>query len=79
VRRDNIEAEGRSWSAEAEAEFKKPILDRYEAEGHPYYASSRLWDDGVITPAETRRVIALSLSAALNSPIEPPRFGVFRM
>jgi 3-methylcrotonyl-CoA carboxylase beta subunit len=79
VRRDNIEAEGRSWSAEAEAEFKKPILDRYEAEGHPYYASSRLWDDGVITPAETRRVIALSLSTALNSPIEPPRFGVFRM
>jgi 3-methylcrotonyl-CoA carboxylase beta subunit len=79
VRRDNIEAEGRIWSAEAEAEFKKPILDRYEAEGHPYYASSRLWDDGVITPAETRRVIALSLSTALNSPIEPPRFGVFRM
>ena len=79
VRRDNIEAEGKSWSAKEEAEFKAPILDAYEREGHPYYATARLWDDGIITPAETRRVVALSLSASLNAPIEPTRFGVFRM
>ena len=79
VRRDNIEAEGKSWSAADEAAFKKPIVDQYEADGHPYYASSRLWDDGIITPTETRRVVALAFSAALNAPIEAPKFGVFRM
>jgi 3-methylcrotonyl-CoA carboxylase beta subunit len=79
VRRENIEAEGGTWSAEEEAGFKRPILQNFEREGHPYYATARLWDDGIITPGETRRVVALSLSAALNAPIPPPRFGVFRM
>ena len=79
VRRDNIEAEGKTWSAGDEAAFKQPILDQFEREGHPYYASSRLWDDGIIMPSETRRVVALSLSAALNAPIEAPKFGIFRM
>jgi 3-methylcrotonyl-CoA carboxylase beta subunit len=79
VRRDNIEARGGKWSAEDEAAFKAPILAQYEAQGHPYYASARLWDDGVIDPAETRRVLALALSASLNAPIEKTEFGVFRM
>jgi len=79
VRRDNIEAEGKKWSKADEAAFKQPILDQYESQGHPYYASARLWDDGVIDPAETRMVLALSLSAALNAPVEETRFGVFRM
>jgi 3-methylcrotonyl-CoA carboxylase beta subunit len=79
VRRDNIEASGGSWSEEDEAEFKRPIHEQYEVEGHPYFASARLWDDGIIDPADTRRVLALSLSAALNAPIEPTKFGVFRM
>jgi 3-methylcrotonyl-CoA carboxylase beta subunit len=79
VRRDNIEAEGKTWSKADEAAFKQPILEQYETQGHPYYASARLWDDGVIDPAETRTVLALSLSAALNAPVEETRFGVFRM
>ena len=79
LRRDGIEAKGGTWSAEDEAAFKAPILDTYEAQGHPYYASARLWDDGVIDPADTRRVLGLGLSAALNATIEPTRFGVFRM
>ncbi len=79
VRRDNIEAEGKSWSAEEEAAFKAPVLEQFEREGHPYYATARLWDDGIITPQETRRVLALSLSACLNAPILETRFGVFRM
>ncbi|UDF03247.1 carboxyl transferase domain-containing protein [Asticcacaulis sp. AND118] len=79
VKRDGIEAKGAAWSAEEEAAFKAPILETYEAQGHPYYASARLWDDGVIDPADTRRVLGLGLSAALNAPIEPTRFGVFRM
>jgi 3-methylcrotonyl-CoA carboxylase beta subunit len=79
VRRENIEAEGKRWSAEEEAAFKQPVLDQYEREGHPYYATARLWDDGIIAPSETRRVVALALSAALNAPIPEPRFGVFRM
>ncbi|MFP1130057.1 carboxyl transferase domain-containing protein [Asticcacaulis sp. W401b] len=79
VRRDGIEAKGGTWSAEEEAAFKAPLLETYEAQGHPYYASARLWDDGVIDPADTRRVLGLGLSAALNAPIEPTRFGVFRM
>jgi 3-methylcrotonyl-CoA carboxylase beta subunit len=79
VRRDNIEAEGRSWSAAEEAAFKQPVLDQYEREGHPYYATARLWDDGIIAPRETRRVLALALSATLNAPIPEPRWGVFRM
>jgi 3-methylcrotonyl-CoA carboxylase beta subunit len=79
VRRENIEAEGGSWSAEEEAEFKRPVLENFEREGHPYYATARLWDDGIIAPAETRRVVALALAATLNAPIGKPRFGVFRM
>ena len=79
VRRDNLEAKGQSWSAEDEEGFKKPIRDQYETQGHPYYASARLWDDGIIDPADTRLVLGLGLSAALNAPIERTRFGVFRM
>jgi 3-methylcrotonyl-CoA carboxylase beta subunit len=79
VRRENLEAEGKAWTAEEEAAFKQPVLDQYEREGHPYFATARLWDDGIITPQETRRVVALALSAALNAPIPEPRFGVFRM
>ena len=80
VRRDAIEARGGHWSAEEEAAFRRPILAQYEHQGHPFYGSARLWDDGVIDPADTRRVLALALSASLNAPIpERPKFGVFRM
>jgi 3-methylcrotonyl-CoA carboxylase beta subunit len=79
VRRDGIEAGGKSWSAEDEEAFKAPIRDQYERQGHPYYASARLWDDGVIDPADTRRVLGLAISASLNAPIVKGRFGVFRM
>ena len=79
VRRDGIEAKGGSWSAEEEEAFKAPIRDQYEAQGHPYYATARMWDDGVVDPAQTRRVLGLSLSASLNAPIQPTKFGVFRM
>jgi 3-methylcrotonyl-CoA carboxylase beta subunit len=79
VRRDNIEAKGGTWPKDEEEAFKNPIREKFEREGHPYYASARLWDDGVIDPADTRRVLGLSISAALNAPIEPTRFGVFRM
>jgi 3-methylcrotonyl-CoA carboxylase beta subunit len=79
VRRDGIEAKGGAWSAEEEDAFKDPIRSQYEAEGHPYYATARLWDDGIIEPADTRMVLALSLSAALNAPIGETKFGVFRM
>ena len=80
VRRDGIEAKGGSWSAAEEVAFKAPILTQFEHQAHPYYASARLWDDGIIDPADTRRVLALGLSASLNAPIaERPRFGVFRM
>jgi 3-methylcrotonyl-CoA carboxylase beta subunit len=79
VRRDSIEAKGGSWSREEEEAFKRPILEQYDRQGHPYYASARLWDDGVIAPEDTRRVLALALSAALNAPVEETRFGVFRM
>ena len=79
VKRDNIEAEGKSWSADEEEEFKEPIREQYEAEGNPYYATARLWDDGIIAPQETRRVLALAFSAALNAPVRRTRFGVFRM
>jgi len=79
VRRDGMEARGQSWSAEEEESFKSPIRDQYEQQGHPYYASARLWDDGIINPADSRMVLGLSLSAALNAPSQPTRFGVFRM
>jgi 3-methylcrotonyl-CoA carboxylase beta subunit len=79
IRRDAIEAKGAAWSADEETAFKAPIREQYEREGHPYYASARLWDDGVIDPVDTRKVLALAISAALNKPIEATRFGVFRM
>ncbi len=79
VKRDGIEARGGAWSAEEEAAFKAPLLAQYEHQGHPYYATARLWDDGVIDPADTRRVLALGLSASLNAPIADTKFGVFRM
>ncbi|MFL5031964.1 MAG: carboxyl transferase domain-containing protein, partial [Xanthobacteraceae bacterium] len=79
IRRDAIEAEGRTWPVREEEVFKAPIRSRYEQEGHPYHATARLWDDGIITPQETRRVLALAFSAALNAPIPETRFGVFRM
>ncbi|AUM73483.1 carboxyl transferase domain-containing protein [Paracoccus jeotgali] len=79
VRRDGIERKGGSWSAEDEAEFKRPTIEMFDRQSHPLYASARLWDDGVIDPRKTRDVLALSLRASLNAPIEPTRFGVFRM
>ena len=79
VKRDGIEGKGGAWSAEEEEAFKAPIRQQYEVQGHPYYATARLWDDGVIDPADTRRVLALGLSASLNAPIPDTQFGVFRM
>jgi 3-methylcrotonyl-CoA carboxylase beta subunit len=79
VKREGIEGGGKKWSEVEEAEFKQPIRDQYEDEGNPYYATARLWDDGIITPAETRRVLALCFAAALNAPVPETRFGVFRM
>ncbi len=79
VRRDGIERKGGTWSAEDEAEFKRPTVEMFEEQSHPLYASARLWDDGVIPPARTREVLALSLRACLCAPIEETRFGVFRM
>jgi len=79
VKRDNIEGSGQTWSVEEEEKFKQPIRDNYEREGNPYFATARLWDDGIITPQETRRVLGLAFSAALNAPIPETTFGVFRM
>lgn len=79
VRRDGLEAKGKSWSEDEEEAFMAPIRRQYEKQGHPYYASARLWDDGIIDPAETRTVLALSISAALNAPIGTSEFGIFRM
>ncbi len=79
VRRDVIEAKGGQWSADEEEAFRAPIREQYETQGSPYYATARLWDDGIVDPAQSRRVLGLSLSAALNAPAEPTKFGVFRM
>jgi 3-methylcrotonyl-CoA carboxylase beta subunit len=79
VKREGLEKAGKSWSKSDEQAFKAPILEQYELQGHPYYASARLWDDGVIDPAETRRVLGLGLSASLNAPAQKTVFGVFRM
>ncbi len=79
VKKDAMAAKKEVWSAAEEEAFKKPIRDQYETQGHPYYASARLWDDGIIDPADTRMVLGLSLSATLNAPIGDPQFGVFRM
>ncbi|THT98733.1 methylcrotonoyl-CoA carboxylase [Lampropedia puyangensis] len=79
VKRDGIELKGGQWSADEEEAFKAPIRQQYEEQGHPYYASARLWDDGIIDPVDTRRVLALGLSAARNAPIADAKFGIFRM
>ncbi|MEM6905786.1 MAG: carboxyl transferase domain-containing protein, partial [Pseudomonadota bacterium] len=79
VRRDGIEGRGETWSAEEEAAFKQPVLDQFEAQSHPLYASARLWDDGIVDPRKTRDVLGLSLAASLNAPVPETRFGVFRM
>jgi len=79
VKREGIERRGESWSAEDEAAFKQPVIDQFETQGHPLYASARLWDDGIVNPAKTREVLALSLAVALNAPIDDTRFGLFRM
>ncbi|WP_153114577.1 carboxyl transferase domain-containing protein [Rhodocyclus tenuis] len=79
VRRDALEAAGKSWSAEDEEAFRAPIRAQYETQGHPYYASARLWDDGIIDPAQTRRTLGLALSASMNAPAEATKFGIFRM
>jgi len=79
VRRDGMERRGEEWSVEDEEAFKAPVRDQYEEQGHPYYASARMWDDGIIDPADSRKVLGLALSAALNAPIEETCFGLFRM
>ena len=79
VRRDAMQARGEAWPEEEEAAFKAPIREQYELQGHPYYATARLWDDGIIDPRDTRMVLGLGISAAMNAPIEDTRFGVFRM
>jgi 3-methylcrotonyl-CoA carboxylase beta subunit len=79
VKRDGMEGRGESWSAQEEEAFKAPVREQYESQGHPYYASARLWDDGIIDPADTRMVLGLGISAALNAPAEKTEFGVFRM
>ena len=79
LRRDNLEAAGKSWSAEEAAAFRAPLEAQFETQGVPFYSSARMWDDGVIDPVDTRMVLGLGLSAALNAPAERTRFGVFRM
>ena len=79
VRGDQASASGAAWTDAEQEAFKKPIRDQYESQGNPYYSTARLWDDGVIDPADTRRVLGLSLSAAANAPLAPVSYGVFRM
>ena len=79
VKKDQLARDQQTLSADAEAEIRKPILDKYDSEGSPYYSTARLWDDGILDPAQTRGALALGLSAAFNAPIPPAKFGVFRM
>ena len=79
VRREGLESRGQNWSAEQEESFKAPIREQYEHQGHPYYATARLWDDGIIDPVDTRMALGLAMSAALNAPIPETKFGVFRI
>jgi acetyl-CoA carboxylase carboxyltransferase component len=79
VKRDQLAREGRALSADEEASIRAPLLEKYEREGSPYYSTARLWDDGILDPAETRTALALGLSAAFNAPIPEARFGIFRM
>ncbi|WP_316317395.1 carboxyl transferase domain-containing protein, partial [Clavibacter michiganensis] len=79
VKRDQLEGRGEEWPAEEEESFKAPVRAQYERQGNAYYATARLWDDGVIEPADTRQVLGLALTACANAPLGEPRFGVFRM
>jgi 3-methylcrotonyl-CoA carboxylase beta subunit len=79
IRRDGFEARGVEWSIDDEEQFKNPIREQYETQGNPYYATARLWDDGILDPAQTRRALALALSVAMTAPTEKTSFGVFRM
>jgi 3-methylcrotonyl-CoA carboxylase beta subunit len=79
VKKTQLEKLGKAWTENEELRFKAPILEKYERQGHPWYASARLWDDGIIDPVDTRKVLSLALSACFNAPIEETRFGVFRM
>ena len=79
VKGDNLARKGETWTAGEQENFKRPIREQYERQGHPYYASARLWDDGIIDPRDTREVLGLGISASLNAPIEKTDFGVFRM
>jgi 3-methylcrotonyl-CoA carboxylase beta subunit len=79
IRREQLEARGEQWSEAEEEAFKQPLREQYETQGNPHYSTARLWDDGVIDPADTRTVLGLALSACANAPIDPPRYGVFRM
>jgi 3-methylcrotonyl-CoA carboxylase beta subunit len=79
LKRDGMAAKGEVWSEEDEIAFKDPIRQQYDSQGHPYYASARLWDDGIIQPADTRMALGLGISAALNAPAEKSTFGIFRM
>jgi acetyl-CoA carboxylase carboxyltransferase component len=79
VKRDQLAREGKPFTTEDEKAIRQPILDKYEFEGSPYYSTARLWDDGILDPAETRQALALGLSTAFNAPIPEPKFGVFRM
>jgi acetyl-CoA carboxylase carboxyltransferase component len=79
VKRDQLARQGQQLSSEEEGAIRRPILEKYEREGSPYYSTARLWDDGILDPAETRDALGLGLSAALNAPVPPPAFGVFRM
>ena len=79
VKRAQKERAGEQWSEQQEAKFKQPLIDEYESKAHPYYASARLWDDGVIDPADTRQILSLAIAASLNKPIPETRYGVFRM
>jgi 3-methylcrotonyl-CoA carboxylase beta subunit len=79
VRRDQLDARGEEWPAADEEEFKRPVRDQYEHQGSPYYSTARLWDDGIIDPLDTRRVLGLALAAAANEPLDDIRYGIFRM
>jgi 3-methylcrotonyl-CoA carboxylase beta subunit len=79
VRREQLEGNGEEWSADAEEEFRRPIREQYEREGHPYFSTARLWDDGIIEPGQTRMVLGLALGLVGRSPLKPISYGVFRM
>lgn len=79
VKKDQLARDQQTLTAEAEAEIRQPILDKYDSEGSPYYSTARLWDDGILDPAQTRSALALGLSAAFNAPIPAAKFGIFRM